>query len=552
MYKNSFAGAESEFLSALRPPAFGTSAAVASPHYLATQAGQEIIKDGGHAVDAAIGMNAVLCVVYPHMAGLGGDLFSLIWTNETGKVDAINGSGKSGENATIDYYRNHGHEEIPERGPLAANTVPGTVDAWWEMHQKYGKKEWTSLFKYAIHYAENGYAVSQKFSGFLPEKQDVLELHEETRKIFLKDGNFLKEGDLFIQSDLAKSLKLIADEGPEVFYSGEIADKIIAGLEKHGGLLTKEDLKSHRSEWQEPLHTTYRDYEVYQVRPNTQGLAALIILNILDEFDLKELGDNTADYYHLMAEATKLAFLYRDEWVTDENHMKRKPEELIAKEIGKELARQIQFDRVSPALERQESLPLFKENKDTTYMCAVDAEGNACSLIQSIYHEFGSGFVPEGTGFILQNRGSFFELDPSHPNSLKPGKKTFHTIIPAMMLKDGKPFMLYGSMGGEGQPQTQAAIATRVVDFGYNIQQAIEAPRWLHGKTWGEDSKTFKLESRISKEITDELDNRGQLVERVEDWDPSMGHAQGIVIDRQRGVLSAGADPRGDGIGLSW
>lgn len=552
MNNNSFAGAESEFLSALRPPAFGTSAAVASPHYLATQAGQEIIKDGGHAVDAAIGMNAVLCVVYPHMAGLGGDLFSLIWTNETGGVDAINGSGKSGENATIDYFRNNGHDEIPERGPLAANTVPGTVHAWWEMHQKYGKMEWKSLFKYAIHYAENGFPVSEKLSSFLPDKQDVLELHEETRKIFLKDGNFLKEGDLFIQADLAHSLKLIANEGPDVFYSGEIADKIIAGIEKHGGLLTKGDLESHRSEWQEPLRSSYRDYEVYQVRPNTQGLAALIVLNILDEFDLNELGDNTADYYHLMAEATKLAFLYRDEWVTDERHMERKPEELIAKEIGKELAKQIQFDRVSPALENRDSLPLFKENKDTTYMCAVDAEGNACSLIQSIYHEFGSGFVPEGTGIILQNRGSFFELNPAHPNSLEPGKNTFHTIIPAMMLKDGKPFMLYGSMGGEGQPQTQAAIATRVVDFGYNIQQAIESPRWLHGKTWGEDSKTFKLEGRIPKEITDELDKRGQLVERVEDWDPSMGHAQGIIIDRERGVLSAGADPRGDGIGLSW
>ncbi|MCM3610182.1 gamma-glutamyltransferase [Planococcus sp. MERTA32b] len=552
MDTDNFTGAASEFLPTHRPPAFGTSGAVASPHYLATQTGQEIIKDGGHAADAAVAMNAVLCVVYPHMAGLGGDLFSLIWTNETGKVDAINGSGKSGENVTIDYYRNNGHEEIPERGPLAANTVPGTVHAWWEIHQKYGRKEWQSLFKYAIRYAEHGFPVSQKFSEFIPEKKDVLELHEETKKIFMKEGNILKEGDLFIQSDLAQSLKLIASEGPSVFYSGEIAEKIIASLEKHGGLLTKNDLNSHKSEWQEPLRSSYREYDVYQVRPNTQGLASLIILNILDEFNLKELGDNTADYYHLMAEATKLAFLYRDEWVTDENYMDREPDELIAKKIGKELAQQIQFDRVSPALERQKSLPLFKENKDTTYMCAVDEEGNACSLIQSIYHEFGSGFVPEGTGFILQNRGSFFELDPEHPNALSPGKKTFHTIIPAMMLKDGKPFMLYGSMGGEGQPQTQAAIATRVVDFGYNIQQAIEAPRWLHGKTWGEESKTFKLEGRISKNIMDELDKRGQLVERMENWTGTMGHAQGIIIDRKRGVLSAGADPRGDGIGLSW
>lgn len=545
-------GAETNFLSTHRPPAFGTSGAVASPHYLATQAGQEIIKNGGHAADAAIAMNAVLCVVYPHMAGLGGDLFSLIWTNESGKVDAINGSGKSGEKVTIDYYRDNGHEEIPERGPLSANTVPGTVHAWWEIHQKYGRKKWDSLFKYAIQYAEQGFPVSEKFSNFIPEKEDVLKLHEETKKIFMKDGNFPKEGDLLVQSDLANSLRLIAKEGPSVFYSGEIANKIISSLENNGGLLTKNDLQSHQSVWEEPLYTSYREYEVFQIRPNTQGVASLIILNILEEFDLKKIGDNTADYYHLMAEATKLAFLYRDEWVTDKNYMERKPEELIAKEIGRKLAKQIQFNCVSSALEHQESLPLFKENKDTTYMCAVDMEGNACSLIQSIYHEFGSGFVPEGTGFILQNRGSFFELDPQHPNSLEPGKKTFHTIIPAMMLKDGKPFMLYGSMGGEGQPQTQAAIATRVVDFGYNIQQAIEAPRWLHGKTWGEESKTFKLEGRIPKNITDELDKRGQLVERVEDWTGTMGHAQGIIIDREKGVMSAGADPRGDGMGLSW
>ncbi|RNF40169.1 gamma-glutamyltransferase [Planococcus salinus] len=552
MTENRPSGAYPEFLSTLRPPAFGTGGAVASPHYLATQAGQEIVKNGGHAVDAAIAMNTVLCVVYPHMAGLGGDLFSLIWDKDKEKVEAINGSGKSGEEVTLDYFKSKDYEEIPSRGPLSANTVPGTVDAWWEMHQRYGKAEWKSLFTKAIHYAEHGFPLSSKFSEFVYDKRDVLEQYNESKKHFIKDGKFPSEGDLFKQADLANSLKLISENGPSVFYEGEIADKIISSLRKHGGLLTKNDLQNHKSEWQEPLRSSYRDYEVYQVRPNTQGLASLIILNILEEFDVKKIGDNTADYYHLMAEATKLAFLYRDEWVTDENHMDKKPEELIAKDIARELARQIKFDSLSPALERTKELPLFKENRDTTYMCAVDGEGNSCSLIQSVYHEFGSGFIPEECGFLLQNRGSFFSLDPEHPNRLEPGKKTFHTIIPAMMLKNGKPYMVYGSMGGEGQPQTQAALVTRVVDFGYNIQQAIEAPRWLHGKTWGEDSKTFKLESRIPRSITEELKKRGQLVERVENWTGTMGHAQGIIIDGERGVLSAGADPRGDGIGLSW
>ncbi|HSI68394.1 MAG TPA: gamma-glutamyltransferase [Planococcus sp. (in: firmicutes)] len=552
MTQNQNAGAYLGFLSTQRPPAIGTQGAVASPNYLATQAGQEVIKQGGHAIDAAITMNTVLCVVYPHMAGLGGDLFSLIWDKDSGAVEAINGSGKSGQNVTSEFYLSKGYDEIPQRGPLAANTVPGTVHAWWEMHQKYGKVEWTELFTRAIHYAENGFPISNKFSDFLAEKQDVLQMHEETKSIFLKDDYLAKEGDLFKQPDLANSLKLIAEKGPSVFYEGELADKIIAGLEKHGGLLTKEDLESHQTEWQEPLQSTYRGYDVFQVRPNTQGLASLIILNILEEFDLNEIGDNTPDYYHLMAEATKLAFLYRDEWVTDENDMKRKPEELIAKELGKELAGKIRFDQLTPELERKKDLPIFQTSRDTTYMCAVDNDGNTCSLIQSVYHEFGSGFIAEGTGFILQNRGSFFSLDENHPNCLKPGKKTFHTIIPAMMLKDGKPFMLYGSMGGEGQPQTQAAIATRVIDFGYNIQQAIEAPRWLHGKTWGADSETFKLEGRISDSITDELAKRGQLVERLGDWTGTMGHAQGIVFDHEKGTLSAGADPRGDGLGLSW
>lgn len=552
MLQNRSTGAYSDFLSTHRPPAIGTAGAVASPHYLATQAGQEIVKEGGHAVDAAIAMNTVLCVVYPHMAGLGGDLFSLVWDKNSEKVEAVNGSGKSGKEVTTEYFKSQNHEEIPSRGPLSANTVPGTVDAWWELHQKYGKVEWQSLFSKAIHYAEHGFPLSHKFCEFISSKKDVLEQYEETKNTFIKNGQFPREGDLFYQPDLAHSLKLISENGPTVFYNGEIADKIISSLREHGGLLTKADLQSHKSEWEEPLSTSYRGFDAYQIRPNTQGLASLIILNILEEFDLNSIGDNTPDYYHLMAEATKLAFLYRDEWVTDENHMDKDPEELIAKSIGKELAAKIQFDRTSPELERRKELPLFKNNEDTTFMCAVDEQGNACSLIQSIYHEFGSGFIPEGTGFILQNRGSFFSLNPEHPNSLEPFKKTFHTIIPAMMLKDGKPYMLYGSMGGEGQPQTQAAMVTRVIDFGYNIQQAIEAPRWLHGKTWGEDSETFKLEGRISDNIFDELEKRGQMVERLADWSGTMGHAQGIVADQKRGTLSAGADPRGDGIGLSW
>jgi len=543
-------GADLDLLSTKRPAAFGTKGAVAAPHYLASQTGQEIVKQGGHAADAAIAMNAVLTVVYPHMAGLGGDLMALIWDKNQGEVESVNGSGKSGQEVTRDVYDDY--DEIPQRGPLAANTVPGVVDAWWELHQKYGKLEWHDLFEDAIYYAQNGFPISNNLSNYILEKRDILEEYDETKRIFLKDGEVPNEGDLFVQKDLANSLEKISEEGPDVFYKGEIADKIVDGLQKEGGKLVKSDFTNHQSEWSTPLTTSYRGHDIYEMRPNTQGVAALTILNILEEFDLQKISDNTADYYHLMAEATKLAFLYRDEWVTDETKMSKSPEEFATKELGKELATKIKFDQETPELKRKEELPLFKTNKDTIYMSVVDKEGNGVSLIQSIYHEFGSAFIPEDTGIILQNRGSSFSLDAQHPNCLEPNKKTFHTIIPAMMLKDNKPVMLYGTMGGEGQPQTQAAIVTRVIDFGYNIQQAIEAPRWLHGRTWGVESETFKVESRIPDGVMNELERRGQLVERLGPYSDTLGHAQGIIIDQDTGVLSAGADPRGDGIALSW
>lgn len=543
-------GAFLEFLQPKRPPSFGKEGAVTSPHYLATLAGEDIVKRGGHAAEAAIATNAVLAVVYPHMAGLGGDLMALVWDKEEREVVEFNGSGRSGQSATLEAFTDH--EQIPERGPLSVVTVPGAVNAWWSLHQRYGKLEWESLFERAIHYAEQGFPVSKKFSDFIYEKRSVLEEYEETREHFLPDGAAPLEGELFRQPDLARSLTLIAEQGPKAFYDGEITEKIVASMERHGGILTREDFRRNETEHDQPISTSYHEYEVFQTRPNTQGAAALIILNILEHFDLASIGDNTPEYYHLMAEATKLAFLYRDEWITDEHDMDMDPEIFADDKVGKELADKINMQEISEGSFRTRELPIFRMNRDTAYMAVVDQEGNACSLIESVYHEFGSAFMPEGTGFLLHNRGSSFELDPDHPNNLAPDKYTFHTIIPAMMLKDGEPVMLYGTMGGEGQPQTQAALVTRVVDFGYNIQQAIEAPRWLHGRTWGADSDSLKLEGRISDVVIQDLKHRGHDVEKVEDWSNSMGHAQGITIDPETGVLGAGADPRGDGIGISW
>ena len=537
------------FLQTGRPATYGKNGAVASPHYLATQVGQEMIKRGGHAVDAAVAMSATLCVVYPHMAGLGGDMFSLVWDSKEKCVKSINGSGKSGGEVTREKYSDY--DSIPERGPLAANTVPGVVDGWFTLHERYGKLRWEELFEYAIKYAEEGCAVTEKFSDFIVEKQSILKEFKGTSDLFLPKGEPLKPGQIIKQPDLAWVMKKISDEGPSGFYEGEVAEKMISSLRSEGGLLNKDDLKNHQTTVEEPLTTDYKGYKIHEIKPNTQGIATLMMINILKNYDMQEIGDNTSDYYHLMAEAAKISFHYRDKWVTDSSKIEIPTDILLSKEHASSMNEKIKSDKIYD-LDKLEELPEIKSSEDTVYMSAVDGEGNSVSLIQSIYHEFGSAFMPEGCGFLLQNRGSFFSLDKEHPNTLEPDKRTFHTIIPAMATKDDKPFMIFGTMGGEGQPQTQCALLTRVIDFGYNIQQAIEAPRWLYGRMWGAASMTFKLESRIPGPVRQILKQKGHIVEIEENYSQTMGHAQGIIIDQETGFFSAGADPRGDGLALSW
>lgn len=546
-------GAHLDSLVTGRPASTGKEGAVTSPHYLATLAGYDMIQKGGNAFDAAIAVNAVLCVVYPHMAGLGGDLFALVWDRDQGRVQALNGSGAAGRKATREFYRANGHvKTIPSRGALSALTVPGTVDAWWNMHQAYGKLDWKELFQPAIRYADKGFPVSLKFSRFLHRFKEELMQHKEAAAMYLPNDSALRPGEVLRLADLARSLKMIANEGADVFYKGEVAEAIVSGLAAQGGLLETDDFRNHSSRWETSISTGYRGYEIHQTQPNTQGIAALMILNYLEKYDLAELGDRSPEYYHLMAEAAKLAFTYRDRWVTDPSTIEIPLDKLLSKDYVDEILQHLDMSAASKREDHSSKLPDLQSNRDTVYLAAVDEDGNAVSLIQSIYHEFGSMYIPDGTGILLQNRGSFFQLDEDHPNTLEPGKRTFHTIIPAMALKDGQPYMLYGSMGGEGQPQTQAALITRVVDFGYDIQQAIEAPRWLYGRTWGEDHDSFKLEARADSAVMEMLKTKGHEVEFTTDWSEEMGHAQGIVIDRQQGTLSAGADPRGDGMALSW
>ena len=529
-----------------RPVTMGTRYMVSSPHYLASQAGYEILEDGGSAADSIIATNAVLTVVYNHMSGLGGDLFCQVWDPKDGQVRALNASGRSSERANIDFYHSKGHTDaIPARGPLAVLTVPGAVDGWWQLHQRYGRLDWARLFQPAIRYAEEGFPLSPKFYDFISQYVDTLRPYDATAALYLPGGKPLQAGTIFHQPDLARSLRQVAGGGRDVFYQGELGAALVRGVQESGGLLTEADLAAHTSDWVEPLRTDYRGYEITELPPNTQGIAALMIMNLLEDYDLQRMGEGTADYYHLIVEAIKLAFADRDRWVTDPTFLDIPSDRLLSKEYARERRAGIDMERVTST--EQISAGDFG---DTVYLCAVDGDGLAVSAIQSIYYEFGSAFMPAGTGILLQNRGSFFALDESHHNALAPNKRTFHTIIPALALQNGQPVLVFGTMGGEGQPQTQAALLTRIFDFGYNVQQAIEAPRWLYGRTWGQVSKTLKLESNIPSGVLAELSRRGHEVEIYPSWSQTMGHAQAIWIDRQAGVLHGGADPRGEGYAL--
>jgi gamma-glutamyltranspeptidase/glutathione hydrolase len=518
---------------------------VAAPHYLASTAGHAMFVRGGSAVDAIIAANAALTVVYGHMSGLGGDLFAQVWSPETGKVEALNASGRAGERATIEAFRTQGLDAIPARGPLSAITVPGVVDGWWQLHQRFGKLGWDELFEPALRLAE-GFPLSLKYHDFLVSYGSMLRDFEATATVLLPGGNPPAPGAVLRQPDLARSLRRIADQGVEVFYRGALAQQIVRGLQAAGGLLTEADFAEHVSDWVEPLRTTYRGYEVTQLPPNTQGIATLMILNMLEQHDLPSLGHGSADYYHLMMEIIKLAFADRDRWVTDPDTLEIPYDRLLSKEYARQQVRRIDAARTRG----DEEVPRGPGGGDTVYLCAVEAGGQAVSLIQSVYFEFGSAFMPSGTGILLQNRGSFFSLDPGHVNALAPRKRTFHTIIPAMALRDGRPVLAFGTMGGEGQPQTQAALLTNLVDFGYDVQQAIEAPRWLYGRTWGEVSKSVRFEGRVPDGVVQELIRRGHDAQLVTDWSQTMGHAQAIWIDSEHGVLHGGADPRGEGIAI--
>ena len=526
-----------------------TNGIVASEHPLASQAGVDILKSGGNAVDAAITVNSVLNVVEPASCGMGGDIFYLIYDASEDKVSFLNGSGRAGASVSIDSYKERGLASIPRSGPLAAITVPGCVDGWVTVLEKYGTKNMRELLGPAIEYADEGFPISHTVSGLIKSAAERYSAQPEWNRIFMPRGRVMEPGDILVQKDLANSFRTVSDGGRHSFYEGIVSDTITEFLGKRGGMLSPEDFAHHSSTWGEPLSVDYRGYTVYETAPNSQGLAALIALNLMEEFDIPSLGHHSIDHLHLMIEASMVAYEDRDRYVTDPEFVDIPVVRLLSKNYSSERSERIRIDRALKFPRSPRSLSDHKEG-DTTYFAVVDKDRNCVSCIQSLYNTFGSGIVAGETGIVLQNRGSYFSLDSLHHNRLEPNKRTFHTLMASMTLRDGQPFLVFGSMGADVQPQIHVQAFSSVFDFKMDIQEVIEAPRWSIPKSIYSTTDTVLLESRFPQDVAEGLKGKGHDVEFMPAYYWYSGFAHGVLIKDD--ILMGGADPRGDGVALGY
>jgi gamma-glutamyltranspeptidase/glutathione hydrolase len=525
-----------------------TRGLVASPHVLASGAGLEVLRHGGNAVDAAVAAATTIAVVYPHMNGAGGDSFWLIHDAGAGALRALNAAGRSAASVDLETYRRRHGAALPTRGGAAALTVPGAVSGWWEAH-RYSRDHmgspvaWPALLADAIGHAREGFEPSdgQRRVTAGAAALFAADVAAEVRETFWPAYHPDRLAGRFVQPALASTLARVAEGGADEFYRGDVGRRLAAGAAKAGSPLTAVDLASHAAEWVEPLRIPYRGGEAVSFPPPTQGFAALAILGLLEGFELGALDE--ADYVHLVVEATKLAFEDRDRYLTDPTAETVPVARCL--DAGRLARRRRHISR-----RRARTVDAAPVDGDTIAIVTADAAGNAVSVIQSLYHEFGAAVVAGDTGVLLQNRGAFFSLDPAHPNRLAPRKHTAHTLIPSMYLVGGRPRLVYGTMGGEGQPQTQAALVTRLVDRGLGVQAAVEAPRWLLGRTWGDASRSLRLEARLGDGVATSLRARGHDVQVVEPWSDLMGHAHAIRLDADG--LTGGSDPRADGAALGW
>ena len=510
---------------------------VATAHTLASQAGAQVLALGGSAVDAAIAANAVLSLMEPMMNGPGGDLFALIWDAKTGKLTGLNASGWAPKKLSIEYLKTQGYNSMPSG--IHTVTVPGCVEGWERLHKRFGKLPWKDLFKPAIFYAENGFPVTELIQWDWDNASYKLQGDENARAVLLPGGVAPKVGQIFKNPQLGHTFRLIADLGAAAFYSGPIGEALLKTSARLGGTMTAEDLREYKSEWVEPISSTYRDWNVFQLPPNGQGVGTLEMLNIIENFPISDSVQTGADALHIKIEAQKLATQDLRRYVADPRFSKIPTDGLLSKSYAKERARMI--DPKKANCDAQPGQPPAGHN--TTYLAVVDKDGNIASWIQSISDIFGSGIAVEGMGFILHDRGNGFSMEPGSPNALAPRKRPFHTIIPGFMER-GSEHVGFGIMRGMNQAQAQMQFVSNMADHGMNVQMALEAPRFTRTTLGGCD---VKIENRVPEPVRQELIKRGHQLNVVGDYSGWMGGGQAVLHDSKTKVNYAGSSPRKDG-----
>ena len=522
---------------------------VTSPHHLASEAGAEVLRAGGSAVDAAIATAAVLGVIYPHMTGMGGDAFWLIHDPVTGKVRHLNGGGRAVANADISYFSSRGMSEVPFRGILPATlTTPGAVSSWFAAHDAYGKLPVQRCLQAAMGFAKEGYPVGERLAGWLEFVQKDVEALPGWRSVFMPNGELPKAGSTLSNPALARTLQAVADGGASAFYAGEVGQSLAQFAAQNGGFFTLEDLAAQQATWEEPLSGTYRDLTLYETPAPTQGFTVLQMLKLVEPFEFHKMDLLDPQRIHLMVQAKQISYHDRDRWLGDPAFADVPMDMLLSDDYLNSRRQLMDPVRALP----WDKVPSYGSlTGDTVYIAVVDEQGQAVSLIHSLYGAFGSGMVDTQTGVLLQNRSAYFSLNPAHPNALAPGKIPMHTLIASMGFKNHKLWSVMGCMGADGQPQIQFQTYSAMLDHGLDIQQAVQAPRWLSGRfALGEARDTLHVESRLGDATLTELASRGHVLNRWGAWNELAGHAHGITLDQLTGLRTGGADPRSDGAAI--
>jgi len=534
-----------------RPAVTAAHGMVTCPHARASQAGVDVLEAGGSAVDAAIAAASTLAVVYPHMTGLGGDAFWLIYDAATKQVRYLDGGGRAAASASTVWFTERGMSEIPFRGVLPATlTTPGAVASWCEAHRVYGRLPLKQDLAAATACAREGFEVSARLARFIELTAPELAPHAESAAIFLPQGKAPAAGSTLKNPNLARTLDALAEQGHAGFYAGEVAREMARFSQGQGGFFTAADLAAQSARWSEPIRGTYRGVTIYETPAPTQGFTVLEMLNLLEPYELHRMKPGSADLVHLMVQAKQIAYHDRDRHLADPRFVHVPMERLISKAYADERRALIDPARVLP----WDKVPSHGSlSGDTVFIAAVDAQGNAAALINSLYGVFGSCVTAGATGVVLQNRAAYFSLDPAHPNCVAPGKTPLHTLIASLAFKEEKLWAAVGCMGADGQPQIHAQTYVAMIDHGLDIQQAVQAPRWLSGRfALGEARDTLHIEARFAAETIQELERRGHTLDRWGEWNELAGHAHGITIDARTGERSGGSDPRSDGEAVGY